>query len=68
MLSQAAEGKSVVYIPEDKFKVMAQSLNDMQLTPSRQKDAETALKKIRCSRPEWKVGAKQFSNFNLSCD
>ncbi len=50
------------------FEKMAQSLNDLQLTPEQKKASEVALKKIRCARPEWKIRDNQFSTFNLKCD
>lgn len=50
------------------FEKMAQSLNDLQLTPEQKKASEVALKKIRCARPEWQIKDNQFPTFNLKCD
>ncbi len=58
----------VQIIPQSTFEKMAQSLNDIMLTPEQKKAAEVALKKIRCARPEWKIRDNQFSTFNLKCD
>ncbi len=55
-------------IAQSTFEKMAQSLNDLQLTPEQKKASEVALKKIRCARPEWKIRDNQFSTFNLKCD
>lgn len=59
---------SVQPMPQSTFEKMAQSLNDLQLTPEQKKASEIALKKIRCARPEWKIRDNQFSTFNLKCD
>lgn len=50
------------------FEKLARSMNDMMLTPEKKAAAEAALKKLKCSRPEWTIRDGQFSNFNLKCD
>lgn len=69
ILANAIKNDSTQHpISSQTFEKLAQSLNDMQLNSEQKRVAEIALKKIRCSRPEWKIKDNQFLYFNLKCD
>lgn len=53
-------------IPESTFKEMTTHLNNMMLRPDKKDAAEAALRRIRCSRPEWNVG-DNLNGFDLRC-
>lgn len=49
------------------FDDMAKNLKEMMLSSEKKEAAEAALRRIKCSRPEWKIG-DEYHGFNLRCN
>jgi hypothetical protein len=53
-------------IAQSTFEDMTTHLKDMMLRPEKREAAEAALRRIKCSRPEWKIG-DSYKGFDLKC-
>ena len=49
------------------FEKMSTALSRIDMPPEKRAAAETALRKLKCSRPEWKPKPHTYSGFDLSC-
>jgi len=66
-LEEAINQSASLPLPQSQFESMAKQFKDMLLEPEKKEAAEAALRRIRCSRPEWSVG-DTYAGFNLKCN